>query len=130
MHKKNKHQQYQKPVVTDRDTQTLGYRVSGRLWVEKDGKTYLGWGRITLLERIRENGSISAAARSMGMGYRHAWELVESMNKQSPTPLVMVRTGGRHGGGAQLTKAGEEAIDLFWSLAKDFRDWLGNQKIL
>ena len=99
-------------------------RVAGRVWMEKGGKTYLAWGRIALLERIREYGSISAAARAMGMGYAHAWELVETMNRMSPSPLVVKSTGGARGGGAALTPAGEEAVETFRSLVADFQTWL------
>lgn len=103
------------------------YRVTGRLWIERNGKTYLSWGRVVLLERIREHGSISSAARSMKMGYRHAWDLVEEMNRTAPRPLVERATGGAHGGGTRLTAAGEEAIAAFWKLVEDFRGFLAAQ---
>ena len=102
-------------------------RISGRLWVEKDGETFISWGRIVLLERIKQYGSISAAARSMKMGYRHAWQLVESMNQQSNRPLVKKTTGGENGGGAALTSHGEAAIAKFWKLAASFKKWLSRQ---
>ena len=105
-----------------------GYRVSGRLWIEKDGETYLAWGRIVLLDRIREHGSISAAARSMGMGYHHAWDLVDSMNRYAPEPLVQKTTGGKRGGGARLTSAGEAAVAEFWDLVREFRTWLKGRR--
>ena len=105
-----------------------GCRVSGRLWVERDGETFLSWGRIVLLERIRDHGSISAAARSMKMGYRHAWELVESMNSSSPKPLVRTQTGGQRGGGAELTREGEAAIAGWWALVDRFSEWLAGEE--
>jgi molybdate transport system regulatory protein len=98
--------------------------VSGRLWIEKDGATFLSWGRVVLLERIREHGSISAAARSMGMGYRHAWELIDEMNRLSPKVLVLRKTGGQRGGGTVLTADGEAAVARFWELVGEFREWL------
>jgi molybdate transport system regulatory protein len=104
-----------------------GCRVSGRLWIEKDGETLLSWGRVVLLERIREHGSISAAARSMGMGYRHAWELVEEMNRASPQALVTRTMGGQGGGGTVLTAHGEAAIAHFWDLVDHFEEWLSRQ---
>ena len=102
-------------------------RVSGRLWVEKDGETFISWGRVILLERIKQRGSISAAARSMQMGYRHAWQLVESMNRQSPRPLVDKTMGGEGGGGATLTPHGEATIAAFWELVARFREWISQQ---
>jgi molybdate transport system regulatory protein len=103
------------------------FRMAGRIWVEMDGEIFLGWGRITLLERIRETGSISKAARSMGMGYRHAWALVDEMNRRSPVPLVAKATGGAGGGGSRVTEEGERAIEGFRSLVEDFRGWLGGK---
>lgn len=105
-----------------------GLRVSGRLWIEINGETLLSWGRIVLLERIREHGSISAAARSMDMSYRHAWALVDSMNRLAPEPLVDRTTGGQRGGGAKLTAAGDAAIQQFWKLVTQFGVWLGNRR--
>lgn len=107
-----------------REAMSENYRLHGRLWIEGQEGTFLGYGRVVLLERIREHGSISAAARSMEMSYRHAWQLVDSMNRQSRHPVVKKSTGGRCGGGARLTKAGGQAIDCFWSVYADFREFL------
>ena len=96
----------------------------GRIWIDSTEGTFLGYGRIILLERIREHGSITKAAKSMEMSYRHAWELVDSMNRHSPVTLIAANTGGKGGGGARLTEAGEQAISLFWKLYADFQDFL------
>jgi molybdate transport system regulatory protein len=93
----------------------------GRLWVERDGETLLSGGRVELLERIRSTGSISAAARSMGMGYRHAWELIEDMNRRSARPLIERSVGGKRGGGTRLTPEGEDALARFHALVARFR---------
>lgn len=100
------------------------YRVKGKIWIACEDNTFLGYGRIILLERIKQYGSISAAARSMGMGYRHAWRLVASMNQQAPVPLVVTSTGGKGGGGARLTEEGEEAVELFWEIYRDLNNFL------
>lgn len=100
------------------------YRLRGRLWVEGSEGTFLGYGRVVLLERIRDHGSITAAARSMDMSYRHAWNLVDSMNRQSRTNVVETTTGGRGGGGARLTDAGEKAIAVFWSAYEELGRFL------
>ena len=86
------------------------YRMVARVWVERGTQTYLGLGRIRLLEQILATGSIAAAARNLHMGYRHAWRLVEQMNSLAPVPLVRRSTGGRGGGGTEVTTAGEDAI--------------------
>ena len=104
-----------------------GTRIKGRLWFEKDGETFLSWGRVVLLERIKEHGSIAAAARSLGMAYSHAWTLVASMNRLAGEELVGRTFGGRHGGRAWLNPAGEAAIARFWDLAGRFRVWLEQQ---
>jgi molybdate transport system regulatory protein len=100
------------------------YRVRGRLWLDGPEGTFLGYGRVVLLERIGEHGSISSAARSMGMSYRKAWLLVDSMNRQSRTPLVVTATGGKGGGGARLTDTGEQAIAVFRKAWKDLGTFL------
>jgi molybdate transport system regulatory protein len=96
----------------------------GRIWIDGDEGTFLGYGRIVLLERIREHGSITKAAKSMAMSYRHAWELVDSMNRQSPKPFVELATGGQGGGGASITDEGEKFIGIFWKFYSDFQDFL------
>ncbi len=104
------------------------YRLKGRIWIEGPEGTFLGFGRVVLLERIHEHGSISAAARSMEMSYRHAWKLVDSMNRQSRSPVVEKSTGGQGGGGAVLTAAGEQAIEIFKQTYADFKAFLAEQE--
>jgi len=91
------------------------YRLRGRMWIEGPEGTFIGYGRAVLLSRIQQCGSISAAARSMKMSYRHAWKLVDSMNRQSQLPVVEKNTGGKGGGGAIVTEVGERAMAAFWS---------------
>ena len=88
-----------------------GVVVRSKVWLEKDGKLFMGWGRATLLERIDQFGSISAAAKSMKLTYRNAWLWVEAMNRLAPTPLVEKSTGGTGGGYARLTEEGRRIVD-------------------
>ena len=67
-------------------------------------------GRIELLERIAETGSIAAAAKAQGLSYKAAWEAVEAMNNLSCESLVERAAGGRHGGGTALTVRGREVV--------------------
>jgi molybdate transport system regulatory protein len=106
-----------------------GMVIKGRLWLEKDGEIFLSWGRVVLLERIRELGSIAAAARSLNMAYSHAWGLVARMNELAGAEMVSRTFGGRKGGRAWLTPVGEAAIAEFWDLVAEFRQWLGKQKL-
>jgi molybdate transport system regulatory protein len=105
-----------------------GTQIKGRLWLEKDGEIFLSWGRVVLLEHIREGGSIAAAARSLNMAYSHAWTLVATMNRLAGGELVSRTFGGRHGGRAWLTPLGEATIAKFWDLAGRFREWLENRQ--
>jgi molybdate transport system regulatory protein len=73
----------------------------------------IGPGKIALLEAIRTTGSISAAARQLGMSYRRAWLLVEQVNNALRERAVTAATGGRQGGGAALTASGERVIGLY-----------------
>lgn len=106
-----------------------GLQIKGRLWVENEGRTYLSWGRIILLERIDEYGSVSAAAKSMQMSFAHAWHLVEDMNALAPQPLVEKQVGGRRGGGAWLTDTGKQAVKDFTQLVGRFQGWIEQEKI-
>ena len=78
----------------------------------------LGPGKAALLEAIREAGSISAAARRLGMAYRHAWELVDDLNACFASPVVDAAPGGREGGGARLTPFGEELVARFRAMER------------
>ena len=81
------------------------------LWLRldfTDGR--VGPGKIALLEAIQREGSISAAARALGMSYRRAWELVAELNRIFTAPVVERVTGGSGGGGARLTELGEALL--------------------
>jgi len=73
----------------------------------------IGPGKAELLRLIESTGSISAAAREMGMSYRRAWTLVETMNTAFREPLVAAATGGKGGGGATVTDFGREALKRY-----------------
>lgn len=101
-----------------------GYSVHANIWVEKEGELYLGGGRVMLLEHIQQYGSISAAARSMGLGYRNAWLWINSMNRLAPSPLVVKAKGGPGGGYAQLTDEGHKAVNSYKELRKQMETTL------
>ncbi len=105
-----------KPGNKPSRSREAGYSIRGRIWVEKDGELYLGWGRVILLERLDEMGSIAAAARSMGLTYRNAWLWIESMNRLAPSPLVEKTIGGGGGGHTKLTEEGHKAVALYKEL--------------
>ncbi len=78
-----------------------------------DGVSAFGPGKADLLDAIIEKGSISAAAKIMGMSYKRAWDLVNTMNTSFKQPLVITATGGNHGGGAQVTEFGRDVLQRY-----------------
>ena len=92
------------------------WKLGLRVWLERGGQTVLGKGRVDLLEAIDRTHSISAAARELGMSYRHAWLLIQESNERAGTPLIEAGRGGKQGGGARLTAYGQKALAFFKSL--------------
>ncbi|MBU6448808.1 MAG: LysR family transcriptional regulator [Rhodospirillales bacterium] len=76
----------------------------------------MGPGRADLLSFIAQTGSIAAAGRRMGMSYKRAWNLVESLNTTFSAPLVETAKGGAAHGGARLTKLGTELLAAYRAL--------------
>lgn len=85
-------------------------RVQFRMRIYRDEGIAIGPGKIALLEAIAETGSISAAARQLGMSYRRAWVLVDEMNKALKLPAVTTAAGGSHGGGTALSPTGHALV--------------------
>lgn len=112
-----------KAKIDNTEKLPAGCRVSCHVWIEGPRGTLLGLGRTLLLQQIGQTGSIAAAARNMGMSYRRAWQLIDSMNRQFDQALVTRTAGGRGGGGSTLTPAGKHAIEIFQNLDEDFRQF-------
>jgi molybdate transport system regulatory protein len=88
-----------------------GNRTPGsRLRIVLEPDIAIGPGKADILQGIRDTGSIAAAGRRMGMSYKRAWYLVESMNRCFVSPLVSASKGGRSGGGTRLTELGETVL--------------------
>jgi molybdate transport system regulatory protein len=73
----------------------------------------IGPGRIELLEGVQRTGSLSQAARDMGMSYRRAWLLMQSLNESLSSPASFATRGGRRGGGATVTSTGRALIQTY-----------------
>jgi molybdate transport system regulatory protein len=73
----------------------------------------MGPGKADLLKAIDQTGSISAGARALGMSYRRAWLLVDTMNQSFKSPVVETLTGGQKGGGARVTETGHEVLQRY-----------------
>jgi molybdate transport system regulatory protein len=93
-------------MVTQSKTTQL--KADGRFWLTLDGRNFLGRGRIELLQRIRETGSISRAAKAMKMSYKAAWDAVDAMNAAWQSPLVESGPSG-----SRLTADAERLIAVF-----------------
>ncbi|WP_103069452.1 winged helix-turn-helix domain-containing protein [Aquimarina sediminis] len=91
----------------------MDYKIKSRIWIESEHGMFLGEGRVKLLKAIAQTGSLSKAASSLEMSYKKAWNLLDSMNKATKEPLVVTTTGGKGGGGANLTVYGEKVIQTF-----------------
>jgi len=83
------------------------------LRVLADKHPAMGPGKARLVAAIDATGSISAAARTMGMSYRRAWQLVDALNASFSQPVVLTATGGRRGGGAVVTAMGKRLVKLY-----------------
>ena len=77
------------------------------------GSPAIGPGKAALVEHIEKSGSISSAARAMGMSYRRAWQLVDALNESFTEPVVVTAIGGKRGGGAKVTVFGQELVRRF-----------------
>jgi molybdate transport system regulatory protein len=81
----------------------------------------VGPGKIALLEAIQRTGSLSQAARDLGMSYSRAWQLASSLNVSFHKTIVLLTRGGRGGGGAQLTSVGRELISRYRTFEGDIQ---------
>lgn len=88
-------------------------RASLRLRIVFPGERQLGPGKADLLDAIHRTGSISSAARELGMSYRRAWLLADELTRLFKRPILMTAAGGAHGGGAALTPFGQALIAAY-----------------
>jgi molybdate transport system regulatory protein len=96
--------------------------VRPRIRVLHGDEIALGPGKVSLLQAIHASGSLTVAARSLGMSYMRAWKLVRTMNACFREPLVATRRGGKIHGSAVLTRTGELALALYRGMEEASRD--------
>ncbi len=99
-------------------------QVKSKVWIEAGGEVVAGDGKVDLLERIAEMGSIQKAAAEIGMSYRHAWGFLQKMEKRGGIKLVETQVGGREGGGAKLTPAGKDFLRRYSVFREGLDDYI------
>jgi molybdate transport system regulatory protein len=105
----------------------MSYKIKSRIWIEFEDHVLLGEGRVKLLKAIEDTGSLSQAAKSLNISYKKAWDLIDSANKSAKEPLIITNTGGKGGGGAQLTEHGKSLISAFETINKNCWAFLDQQ---
>jgi molybdate transport system regulatory protein len=91
-----------------------------RFRIDLSKHSSIGPGKISLLEAIRAAGSLSQGARDIGMSYRRAWLLIESLNRSFRKPVTVASKGGKEGGGMLVTEFGDALIRKYRELERDF----------
>ena len=100
--------------------------VRSKVWLEEGGSPLMGAGRAALLRAVERTGSINAAAKELGMDYRRAWGLIDSMEKRLKFRLVIRRRGGSDRG-TSLTDEGSRLLKLFETLERGSQDSIDRQ---
>jgi molybdate transport system regulatory protein len=98
--------------------------LQGSVWMTVGGENFGGQGRVELLARIAETGSISQASKAIGMSYKGAWDAIDAMNNLAGEPLVERVTGGKGGGGTRLTARGAQLVRNFRVIEQVHRDFV------
>jgi len=109
-------------TVTERAAAHARAKILPSIRLDFAGERKVGPGKIALLERIMETGSISAAGRRLKMSYRRAWLLVDAMNRMFAEPVVIAAMGGVHGGGAEVTEFGRRLVETYRAVEKRVAD--------
>ena len=100
------------------------YKISGKLWIECNGKKFFGPGPVELLVLIDQTGSINRAAKEMNMSYKKAWEIINALNELVVHPLVITQSGGEKGGGSVVTEEARKLIAYHKQLRERFEAFL------
>lgn len=89
------------------------YELKLKVWLERDGRFVVSDGRAKLLRKVKDTGSLSKAAKDMGMSYRHAWGVMHRISQSAGGDVVTSTRGGKKGGVTTLTPFGEEILREF-----------------
>jgi molybdate transport system regulatory protein len=100
--------------------------LQGNVWLTIDGQKLGGQDRVALLAAVAEHGSITAAAKAVGMSYKGAWDAIEAMNNLAGEPLVERLAGGKGGGGTRLTQRGAQLVENFRKIDAAHREFVAH----
>jgi len=103
------------------------YDLKLRIWLERDGRFIVSEGRAELLNKVKETGSLSKAAKEMGMSYRHAWGIIHRISQNAGGQVVHSTRGGKVGGITTLTPFGEEVLREYENKVASLRSQFDNQ---
>jgi molybdate transport system regulatory protein len=92
--------------------------VEAHIVIKRNGAPFLCPQRVNLLLEIQKQGSLNAAAKSLGISYQHAWTMVSELNRAGAEPLVDKQRGGSNGGGAMLTAYGQQILNDYQAIGK------------
>jgi molybdate transport system regulatory protein len=101
-----------------------GIALQGKVWMTVGGENLGGTNRVELLAALAQSGSITAAAKLVGLSYKAAWDAIDTMNNLAGEPLVQRSTGGKGGGGTRLTARGAQLVENFTTIEQVHHDFL------
>jgi len=104
----------------------MAMQVYGGIWMGRDQDAQISDVRISLLEKIGETGSITQAAKAVGISYNTAWDAVDAMQNLSGEALVESLSGGKGGGGTRLTEAGQKLVQTYRMIQKEHERFLSS----
>jgi molybdate transport system regulatory protein len=104
----------------------MSMELQGNVWMTIDGQKLGGQDRVALLSAVASEGSITAAAKAVGMSYKGAWDAIEAMNNLAGEPLVERVAGGKGGGGTRLTARGDQLVENFRKIDAAHREFVAH----
>jgi molybdate transport system regulatory protein len=98
--------------------------LDGKIWLNLGDDKFLGEGKIELIEKIKEYGTLFKAAEAMKISYRQACFHITNINNLTDKPFVILKRGGKGGGSSEITEVGAKAILMFRQFQEDFKKFL------
>jgi molybdate transport system regulatory protein len=102
-------------------------KIKSKIWIESEDGILLSEGRVQLLKKIDETGSLNKASKVLNISYQKAWRLIDDVSKTTKKPVIETKIGGAKGGGTILTPYGKSLITIFETINKDCWKFLDEQ---